>query len=96
MTKEVETIRLLVPRATANHLRYQLTRRGFIRLGSAAVGGWFLAACGGGDSAPRPATTDDGGSDRRPPGRSVATSPSTPGPSIRTRRTPRPSPPPTA
>lgn len=48
MKKEVETIRLLVPRATANHLRYQLTRRGFIRIGSAAAGGLFLAACGGG------------------------------------------------
>jgi spermidine/putrescine transport system substrate-binding protein len=48
MTKEVETIRLLVPRATANHLRHQLTRRGFIRIGSAAAGGLFLAACGGG------------------------------------------------
>lgn len=48
MTKEVETIRLLVPRATANHLRYQLTRRNFIRIGSAAAGGVFLAACGGG------------------------------------------------
>ena len=48
MTKEVETIRLLVPRATANHLRSQLTRRGFIRIGSAAAGGLFLAACGGG------------------------------------------------
>jgi spermidine/putrescine transport system substrate-binding protein len=48
MTKEVDTIRLLVPRATANHLRSQLTRRGFIRIGSAAAGGLFLAACGGG------------------------------------------------
>jgi spermidine/putrescine transport system substrate-binding protein len=48
MTKEVETIRLLVPRTTANHLRHQLTRRGFIRIGSAAAGGLFLAACGGG------------------------------------------------
>ena len=48
MTKEVETIRLLVPRATATHLRSQLTRRGFIRIGSAAAGGLFLAACGGG------------------------------------------------
>jgi spermidine/putrescine transport system substrate-binding protein len=50
MTKEVQTIRLLVPRATADHVRSQLTRRGFIRLGSAAIGGVFLAACGSGES----------------------------------------------
>ena len=51
MTKKIETIRLLVPRATADHIKSQLTRRGFIRLGSAAVGGGLLVACGGGDAA---------------------------------------------
>ena len=50
MSKQPETIRLLVPRATANYLQKQLTRRGFIRLGSAAIGGGLLVACGGGGS----------------------------------------------
>jgi spermidine/putrescine transport system substrate-binding protein len=46
---ELETIRALIPRATLGQLSNQLTRRGFIRLSGAAVGGLWLAACGGGE-----------------------------------------------
>jgi spermidine/putrescine transport system substrate-binding protein len=49
MTKELETVHLLVPRATARRITDQLTRRGFIKLGSAAAGGLVLIACGGGE-----------------------------------------------
>ncbi|MBA3362204.1 MAG: spermidine/putrescine ABC transporter substrate-binding protein [Acidimicrobiia bacterium] len=56
MKKKDETIRLLVPRAAADRLQSHLTRRGFIRLGGAAMGGWVLVACGG-DSAGTTAAT---------------------------------------